>query len=160
VLSSFISLGDNRSDRLLGQLNKEPSDSVRLEILLELSRSFNKEGKTKEQCEDILRQALLIASSDSSFTNLSRVYNSYGVLYRNIAQYDEALKHHLKAIDYAQRANSNLLLASAYNSIGVVFRRMDNHPQATQYHLLGLKSAEAVDDTANIAVSLKGTSKI
>lgn len=160
LFSSALALGDDRVDRLLSRLNKESSDSVRFEILLELSRSFNKEARTKVQCVDILNQALKIALVDSNYNYISRVHNNFGVLYRNISQYDTAIVYHQNAIDFALKASNNLLLASAYNSLGVVYRRMDNHPLATQYHLLGLKSAEIVRDTANIAVSLNSLGNI
>ncbi|MFP4555548.1 MAG: tetratricopeptide repeat protein [Bacteroidales bacterium] len=152
--------GKKNPDSLLLKLEFEQPDSTRLELLIELSKYYNKDSRYLEKCEEILEQALLIAAKESNQTALSRVYHSYGVLYRNIAEYNKALGHHNKSLQHAQEANNIPLIASAYNSIGVVYRRMDNHPRATQYHLLGLKAAETAKDTFNIAVSLNSLGNI
>jgi serine phosphatase RsbU (regulator of sigma subunit) len=160
LLINISALGSSRIDSLKSQLTREKSDSVKFEILMELSRNFIRDIRGKEECEKYLGMALEIAEIDSSFNYMSRVYNSFGILYRNIAQYNLALINHHKAVKLAQKANNSYLLASAYNSIGVVYRRMDNHPEAAQFHLLGLKSAEEVKDTTNIAISLNSLGNI
>ncbi len=152
--------GKESLDSLLLKLELEQPDSTRLELLITLSRYYNKDSRHLEKCEEILEQALIIAAKDSNYTALSKVHHNYGVLYRNIAKYSRALEHHNKSLNFAQKAKNTPLTASAFNSIGVVYRRMDNHPRATEHHLLGLKAAEMAKDTFNIAVSLNSLGNI
>jgi serine phosphatase RsbU (regulator of sigma subunit) len=135
-------------------------DTLKFNSLIDQARELNRDSRNKEKCEQILAEALQIAIQDSNYKALARVYNSYGVLYRNTAEYTAALEYHSKAVQFAQKANNLTLLASSYNSIGVVYRRLDDHPRATQFHLLGLKAAEQVNDKSNKAVSLNSLGNI
>lgn len=147
-------------DLLMNKVSLEKSNDKKLDLLLDAARKYNKDIQYLTQCEEILQHAVIIASQDSNLNGLSKVYNSYGVLYRNIAQYEKALDYHQKAVNFAIKADSQTLLASAYNGIGVVYRRMDNHPKATLFHLQGLKAAEQASDTFNISVSINSLGNI
>ena len=160
ALSSLYSSGNEKLDSLKARLATEQNDSIKLELLIDISRFFNKDIRNLDKCEEVLAQALSIATKDSAYWALAKVHNSYGVLYRNIARYNKALKHHTLSLAYAEKLGNKHLIASAYNSTGVVYRRMDNHPKATHYHLLGLKAADAAKDTFNISVSLNSLGNI
>ncbi|MDD2196385.1 MAG: tetratricopeptide repeat protein [Bacteroidales bacterium] len=161
MLVSIMNLhGNENLDSLRARLAIEKSDSVKLELLIDKSRFFNKDIKNVARCEEILSQALSIAKKDSAYWALSKVHNSYGMLYRNIAEYGKALEHHKISLRYAEKSKNKHLISNVYNNIGVVYRRMDNHPKAAQNHLLALKAADAVKDTFNTAVSLNSLGNI
>jgi serine phosphatase RsbU (regulator of sigma subunit)/Tfp pilus assembly protein PilF len=158
---SFKSFSQNeRLDSLLLRLQIEQIDSIKLNLLIEISRYYYRDIRQREKCETVLEQALEIASRDSNLYALAQVFNNYGVLYRNIALYDLALENHDKALFFALKTNDNQLISSTNNNIGVVYRRMDNHPRAALFHLAGLKAAEIINDTYNISVSLNSLGNI
>lgn len=160
LMSAMHLHGNEKLDSLRARLILEKNDSVKLELIIDISRFFNKDIKNVARCEEILSQALVIARKDSAYWALSKVHNSYGILYRNIAEYSKALEHHKISLRYAEKSENNNLISTAYNSIGVVYRRMDNHPKAAQNHLLGLKAADTAKDTFNTAVSLNSLGNI
>jgi serine phosphatase RsbU (regulator of sigma subunit) len=161
VSLSFNAFSQNeRLDSLLLKLKLEQVDSVKLNLLIDISRFYYRDIRNREKCEEVLEQALKIALPDSNYVALTHIYNNYGVLYRNIAMYDLALENHNKALQFAHKTNNKLLIASTNNSIGVVYRRMDNHPKAALYHLAGLKEAETINDNFNISVSLNSLGNI
>lgn len=147
-------------DSIFLQLDSVQNDSIKIEMLLRASQRLLVDNQDLPRCREILLQALEIAQKDSSDRALSKVHNKLGALYRNMADYDQALNHHHLSLLFAEKTNDSYLLSSAYNSIGVVYRRLDNHPQATKYHILGLKAAEAVNDLFSISVSLNSLGNI
>jgi tetratricopeptide (TPR) repeat protein len=161
LLAAVVQLhGNEKLDSLKARIAIEKNDSIKVELLIDMSRFFNKDIKNMALCEEILSQALVIAKKDSAYWALSKVHNSYGTFYRNIAEYSKALEHNYLSLRYAEKSGNQHLISSAYNSIGVVYRRMDNHPEAAQNHLWGLKAAEVAKDTFNIAVSLNSLGNI
>lgn len=147
-------------DSIFLRLDSVQNDSIRIEMLLQASQRLLVDNQDLPRCQEILFQALEIAQKDSSDYSLSKVHNRLGTLYRNMAEYDQALSHHYLALDFAEKTQNNYLLSSAYNSIGVVYRRLDNHPQATKYHILGLQAAEAVNDLFSVSISLNSLGNI
>ena len=93
LLVSFSRASERQQiELLLNQVSLEKTNDKKLDLLLDAARKYNKDIQYLPQCEEILNQAIIIASQDSNLNGLSRIYNSYGVLYRNIAQYDKALE--------------------------------------------------------------------
>ncbi len=149
-----------RFDSLIAQADTTQNDSLKIVILLKASQTLLTDNQDLARCEEVLQEALRIAAKDSTDWALSKVHNKFGTLYRNKAEYDQALSHHHQSLYFAKKTGDNQLLASAYNSIGVVYRRLDNHPKAAEYHIQGLKAAEAINDLFSVSVSLNSLGNI
>ncbi len=151
---------DKRVDSLKRALDNSGSPDQRLGLLIELANIYNRDNRRYQECHLALEKANAIASTDSNFTALAKIYGAYGVLYRNIAEYDKSLTYHNRALIYALRSSDKSQQASALNGIGVVYRRQDQHAIAAQYHIDALKLAEEIGDSYNISVSINSLGNI
>ncbi|MBC3846030.1 tetratricopeptide repeat protein [Winogradskyella echinorum] len=105
-----------------------------------------------------MRQFLETSKRISYNEGSSYALNALGVINRNISKYDESIKLHLEAKDYAEKAESDELKIISLNMIGVAYRRTDIIKPALDYHTEALKIAYSVINpsetiTYNIAVS-------
>jgi serine phosphatase RsbU (regulator of sigma subunit) len=156
----LLSQRSQKVDSLLVTLGQVQEKTQRLDILIEISNIYNRDNIKYSECISLLEEANSIASKDSNFVSLAKIYSAYGVLFRNAAEYDKAHNAHQKALEYATKGNNKTLQASALNGIGVVFRRQDNHAVAAQYHIDALKLADEVGDRFNISVSINSLGNI
>ncbi|EDP72546.1 possible sensor protein [Flavobacteriales bacterium ALC-1] len=102
----------------------------------------------------ILEASKLIAYNEGS----SYALNALGVINRNISNYNQSIKLHQEAKQYAEKAESDEFNIISLNMIGVAYRRMDVIKPALDYHTEALKIAYSVVNPSktisyNIAVS-------
>lgn len=105
------------------------------------------------------------------FDNLSReneysegrayALNLLGMKYRNISQYEKAVKLHEQALEISEEANSIDFRVLSLNMLGVVYRRTDAIKTALDYNQRALELAEQVENPSNhikrsINVALNG----
>lgn len=165
IITFSVSLGlfsqpSQKIDSLIVVLSSVTNEDDELSLLIELSSLYNRDTRSFDKCVETLNRANEIAAKDSNLIALSKIYGSFGVLYRNASNYEKAIESHSKALKYAQRANDKTLQASSLNNIGVVYRRMDKQAIATQYHIDALKLAEEIKDNFNISVSANSLGNI
>jgi Serine phosphatase RsbU, regulator of sigma subunit len=163
VVSAPISAEPNTEiDSLYLQLSltNNKDDSTKVQLLLKIAEKLIKAPQQIGDVRIYLQEALNIAIKIKSPVLISFTYDTYGVYYRDISQYDIALENHNKALDIAERLQNKQLLAKVYNNIGVVYRRMDEFSLAAFYHHKALNYAEEIGDQYAISVSLNSLGNI
>ncbi|MCK0124918.1 tetratricopeptide repeat protein [Gelidibacter sp. F2691] len=149
-----------------------PSGQAQNEASIDLDQTLqNLQGTWPKQYETIdsvflefrndsvaLKALILKAEADHALEVESYASNKLGELYRNVSQYDAALKMHAKAENLAIEARNVQLEVISLNMIGVVYRRMDVIKPALDYHKKALDIANSIADPtpqlrASIAVS-------
>lgn len=100
---------------------------------------------------DSLKMKRVLRSSELKNYNEGACYalNALGAINRNLSYYDKSIKLHLKAKDYAEKANSDELTIISLNMIGVAYRRMDIIKPALDYHTNALKIAYSIINPSN-----------
>ena len=87
----------------------------------------------------ILEKALSIAESQNDIETVSRSNNNLGIVYRDLGQYERALKLSQSALN----TTDSLIKASAQTNIGVCHRYLANYDKALSNYLKALKIYEA-----------------
>ncbi|WP_235989262.1 tetratricopeptide repeat protein [Psychroserpens algicola] len=88
----------------------------------------------------------------------SYALNALGVIYRNVSFYEQSIKTHKKAKEFADIVDNNELKVVSLNNIGVAYRRMDLVKPALDYHTKALDISRSIENPSetisyNIAVS-------
>ena len=97
---------------------------------------------------------------------LCLAYNALGCIYRNKADYNNALELHEKALDYAVMAVDTPEIVRAYNNLGTDYRRLGSLKEASLHHYKALEYCEKYSDKDSYAaiknrvVSLNGIGNI
>ncbi len=155
----YFTIAQN-ADSLLLKLYQEPRDSLRILILKDLANYYETQEHNTVLAENYLLEAKKIAENLNSSYLRMEIYNSMGILYRNLSQYTSALKLHNDAFNIAKEVGDKWQQTKLLNNLGVVYRRLDNHAYASEYHLRALKLAEEIKDTFNISVACNGLGNI
>lgn len=71
-----------------------------------------------------------------------RIYQLSGLAYRNLRQYDNALKSHFASIDIAIKENRYETLRSEYSNVGIIYKRLKDYSNALLYFKKSLKIAK------------------
>lgn len=94
-----------------------------------------------------LNKMKLLAEANPEDTDIvSNYYLTAGLFYKNKGQFDVALLHMLKALDYMAAAKYQLSRAGQLLNIGNTYNHLGNLQMAAKYHLKALKQFEALDN--------------
>lgn len=69
-------------------------------------------------------------------------YNTLGIVFNELHEYDKAIEYHMKALDIVDRNKISSTIqpkATSINNLGVVYRNMNKNKEATFYFKEGLK---------------------
>jgi signal transduction histidine kinase len=78
-------------------------------------------------------------------------YNNIGVVNRNLANYDDALKNYLSALDIYQAKGMKSEMATTFNSIGLVYSYNGINDKAIEYHFKAKDIFESLDHKKGIS---------
>lgn len=76
-------------------------------------------------------EALKLLNKSGKPRNLYIIYNSLGIAYNNLREYDKAIESHKKALEYIQQ--DDILAANSLNNIGVVYEYQKKHDEALKH---------------------------
>ncbi len=94
--------------------------------------------------DSALATYVLLNDSD----RMAVIYTNIGNNFKNLDQFDTAIRYHLLSLNYYQRKNNYLGVARAYNNIGVIYLRMRNDALALpQFEKMLALSIQAADTT-------------
>ena len=111
--------------------------------------------------DEKMTNILKLSKAISNYETASYALNALGANQRNISNYDEAIKLHKEAKEYAERAESIEFEIISMNMIGVAYRRMDVIKPALDYHTEALKIAYSVtnpSETINRSIAVSQNS--
>lgn len=86
------------------------------------------------------------AEAAGYLTGVSFGANHMGTKFRNISEYDRAIRYHQRALDAAINADNIEFRIFSLNMLGVVYRRQDAIKTALDYNQEALKLAESIEN--------------
>ncbi len=72
----------------------------------------------------------------------TRIYQLSGLAYRNLRQYDNALKSHFASIDIALKEKRYETLKSEYSNVGIIYKMLMDYENALFYYKKSLRIAK------------------
>ncbi|MFA5657435.1 MAG: response regulator [Dysgonamonadaceae bacterium] len=94
--------------------------------------------KQEYKAEELIMAKIHAEKRDSLIAE-SKALNNRGTVARNMADYQEALNLHFKALSLAEEAKDTLSQIYALNNIGTDLRRTYSNMEASTYHYLALE---------------------
>ena len=143
-------------ESLRHQLTVESNDSLRVVIMIKLSREMHRQIQNGE--DDIRMATRAMEASAAQDTVLyARSLDNLGLLYRFYQQYKEAIALHVKAYNIIANRNGNSVDKMRYaNNAAVAYRNNTDYDMAVEYHMKALRLAERENNTYNIEIACNG----
>lgn len=82
------------------------------------------------------------------YSELMKIYNRLGILYRNISNYSKSISYFNKIFDlFEQGHGDSVILSAAYSNMSTVYNRMGDYPKALSLLFECLKISEKQEDS-------------
>ncbi len=95
---------------------------------------------------DNLNEALNLAREINDIKEIGRIYNSIGLVYNNLNNFDKAMQYSEMAVDFAIQANDSIALSYSYNNIGLAYYNRSIYDEALKFFLMSAKIDELNGD--------------
>ena len=99
----------------------------------------------------IANLGLEYAEKSNNDTLIADSYNSLGVVYRTISQYEEAIQSLKSAITHAKKVNALRQIETAKSALGLIYTEQGNYSAAIEIYYEILLGAKKRNDTSSIA---------
>ncbi len=121
-------------DSALANIKDNNRDSARAGVYIEAAKYllFESVPKTKQ----FLNKALEIGNKIQNNHILSKVYNSYGIIYHSPQTSPIALRYFLRAMDYAKQAGDSMQMGKVANNIGGVYFYLRDSVNGLKYNFI------------------------
>ncbi len=140
-----LSAQKTESDSLLNLLQTSLPDSLRIEVLLELASSLEKDSK--EQAKEQLIEALNITEKISNPFLKAQLFHQVAKTAMNLGAHKVAMEGFKKAKNGFEAVGEILKAVNAEMNMGLVHEFRGAIPEATTRYLNALKKAESLKDT-------------
>lgn len=148
------------TDSLWNKFNHLPSDSSRVDTIIQSVLKMRNNLKNSPEEEKMLLSALAIAQKMNYKKGEARCFDLLGVFYRETSRYEEAINNHKRALEISQSIHDSTSIAYAYNNMGVAYRRLDETEKAFKYHFDALNISRATGDRRNRAIAMNSIGNI
>jgi adenylate cyclase len=170
VLTVFIGVLLNLSPHLIAQPHKKLprihspladslekvlatpiSDSVRVNVLVELSRAVW--ASNLEDARNIATEALTLAERLGYQKGTANALNTIGVTYYYQGWYDIALGYHQRSLAIRKSINDSAGIGHSTNNIGLIYMGQRKHEESLSYLLEALQIYKSVGRKSSIAAA-------
>ncbi len=147
----LVAQNQHNVDSLKQQLTVERIDTVKAQLLHELSREYW-DGNLDTSI--YYSNELLKLSTDIHYAKgIGNAYNNLGVASWYKGEYTEALKFHTLAWNAREAAGDKIGVSNSLYNIGLIYDDQGNFPSALEYYLKSLRVSDELNDTSGISQS-------
>ena len=146
-------------DSLENALIAMPKDSLKVELLFDLSKKMRSKGNY-DKSKELQSRACKLANEVDYGKGKILCFNNQGIRERTQGNYFLAEGKHKAALEIARNIGNQFLISVSLNNLGVVYRRLDNIERALECHLESLEIAKLMRNQKGIAISLNSIGNI
>jgi len=152
-LSATFARGQNKVDSLMLELEKAGSDSVRIEVWLDLVAEH--EYTDLEKAKDLAQKALTLAQKNNWPWAIGKSSSVLGFLGTITGDYTGALKNDNLHLQTVIGTKDSIGIAKALNNVGNDYSDLGEYDEAYYYLTSSFRVARAIRDSLMLAVSLQ-----
>ncbi len=141
-----------KADSLLTELSKEKDDTVRVDLLNDLSAELSSENF--DEAINYSSQALELAQKIDYQSGLGWAYKNLGMVYYHQGDYAKAFEYWPQSLTVFEEAHDTLGIANIVNNLGVLYFNQGDNAKAIEYYLRSLQISEKLKDQYRIATAL------
>jgi adenylate cyclase len=147
-----LSFGQDKADSIRKELEKATSDTVKVNLLLDLSKALY--GTQPEEARKYATQAKEIATEANYGYGVGYALKNIGLAYYVQGNYPEVLVNWNESLKVFTEIGDKLGEANILNNIGAVYYDRGDYVKALDNYLKSLELSENLGDTVRIATAL------
>ena len=143
---------NKQTDSLMKVFNSEARDSVRVNILNQLSKQLLNSDADKSFA--YAQQSKDLALKINFKPGLAYAYKYVGIGYFNTGNYLNALKHYELSLNVFDSIGDKKGMANMYSNLGIIYSNKGDNERALELFLKSLKFSEEIKDTLRMVTAL------
>ena len=156
IVCSNITFAQSKVDSLLQVIDNTNDDATLAEAYFQLGRYAEKIYLRMEYLEKAAQYA---SSADIPITEAG-AYNSLGILYYELGDYEKTLEFFYKVMNIHQSTGDKELQSKAYNNIGLILTDLGRTKEALDYYERSLVLKRELDNQLGVANTLSNMALI
>lgn len=158
VLASMTAGAQIHIDSLEQELKKDISDSLKIEIHLQLSQAFTYVDLVKSQ--HYIKEAVDLSEKKKWDWAKAKSYTQLSCYYTLLGDYSTALRYDNLALHSSVAAKDTVHISKAYNNVGNDYHDIGEYDEAYFYLTQSFTLARAVGDSLLMAISLHNVGRV
>lgn len=157
-LFTYVNPANSQLDSLKDELKKCKSDTLRVNLLNEISyyTLFN----DVEVGKQIAIDALDLASKINFERGIMRSYGQLGNAYNSMNKFDEAIESYLNGLRIAEKMNDISRQSTFNHNIGLLYLKLEQYKKAEEYILATIEIDKKLNDKASLSISYNSLGSI
>ncbi len=155
---SFQASGQKKIDSLEAELRNDLTDSVRVRVLVSLSRAFRFSDFQKSK--DYATEALAIADKTSLARTRIIAFENIGTLSTLSGDYSTALRYDNQALQQSLISNDSTSIAIHFNNIANDYYDLGEYDEAYKYFTNSHRIASARKDSLRMTIALHNVGRV
>ncbi len=158
IIACTCAEAQNTIESLERELKKDLPDSVRVDVLINLSQQYQfvTFSKSKEYSEE----ALKLANEKNLVRGKIKANENIGSLYTISGDYTTALKYDNQALQLSLAANDSSFISRDYNNVADDYYDLGEYDEAYFYFTTSYQMAKAMKDSLRMTVTLHNVGRV
>lgn len=140
-------------DSLKNLLSKNPEDTTRSNLTIEIARTYLYDFNDGEKVKDYAEKALAFSNKIKYKKGIAYSYLFLGICQWKKGEFDKALAYYKASLPIMKEIKEPKGESSLYGNIGYVYNEKGDYALALKYTLKALRMKEKLDDERGIAVT-------
>ncbi len=124
-----------------------------------LALALNEIGKSNEAFDN-MQLALNLANELGNKRLISLTYSNFGIIYRSLGDFENALKMHYKSLQIKEEVGDKKGISASCNNLGVIYQDMANYNEALKFQLRALQIKTELKDKKTLPYTLNNVGLI
>jgi serine phosphatase RsbU (regulator of sigma subunit)/Tfp pilus assembly protein PilF len=147
-------------DSLKNVLAKNPGDTTKSNIIIEIARTYLYDYNDGEKVKDYAEKGLVFSRKINYKKGIAYSYLFLGICQWKKGEFDRALAYYKASLLIMKEIKEVKGESSLYGNIGYVYNEKGDYPLALKYTLKALKMKEATNEERGIAVTYNNLGNI
>ncbi|MCD4683965.1 MAG: sensor histidine kinase [Bacteroidales bacterium] len=102
-----------------------------------------------------LNSSLFCFNQADDSTGIVGIYNSFGLLYKSIGEYDSAVYYYVKLLSLSKRIGNENLLSAGLINLGNIYLHLEEYDKAKEYFSENIKYSKRINKVDHLAIAYK-----
>lgn len=151
-------IGQEKIDSLENELKKDVPDSVRVKLLVALSREFQYRNFNKSKL--YAEQALSVADESNLVKTKNLAYQNIGALYTLSGDYSSALRYDNQSLQQSLLRADSLNITVDFNNVATDYFNLGEYDEAYYYFTQAYRVAYSRNDSLHMTIALHNVGRV
>jgi signal transduction histidine kinase len=150
--------GQEKIDSLVNELKEDVADSIKVRLLVALSREFQYQDFNKSR--QYAAEALIIAEENEYTKTRNLAYQNIGALYALSGDYSTALRYDNQSLQQSLLSGDSVNMTTDFNNVANDYYDLGEYDEAYYYFTQTYRVASARKDSLRMTIALHNVGRV